>query len=338
MIFIDSSEHRSTSNFPKLSIEHAWVDSLESLTGADALVTIENEPTPSTERRVKFHLEQGAYLIQFKLGLDIASSVGQRLHRSLYQMREIGAKNPQCVLAYVGIITSKDDGTVLINNRRVYPPKMQYDSLMTALYRWCDRGGVLNPIRRIELIENYLEGKLRDIPVYQQMPVKESYPVKIDYPDDPGDVMQVIVPVTDWRITLAAMPGVGLGPKKLNRLQDDILKAKEPDTLFNALRRLVDSDAPKTRGIGKGIKGKVRTHLGLQEGQNLVVTPHFPTTLIFPANAKMAVVNRQWERLPDGKVKATYNNREELALCIASVGEHRDEVWEAMGIGLDKNK
>ncbi len=42
----------------------------------------------------------------------------------------------------------------------------------------------------------------------------------------------------------------------------------------------------------------------------------YPVALVWPADAKVAVINGQWRRLEDGSIEAVYNDRDELAWCI----------------------
>jgi hypothetical protein len=42
----------------------------------------------------------------------------------------------------------------------------------------------------------------------------------------------------------------------------------------------------------------------------------YPLTLIWPADAQLAAINDQWQRLDDGRIQATYNTPDELALCL----------------------
>jgi len=42
----------------------------------------------------------------------------------------------------------------------------------------------------------------------------------------------------------------------------------------------------------------------------------YPVVLVWPADAKIAVINGQWRRLEDGRIEAIYHDRDELAWCI----------------------
>lgn len=331
MIFIDSSEKKTSLPAEHFSLDFTWVDNLEALTGADIMVTAEDLPIPDSRPKIEYHLDEGAFLIQAKMGLDIASSVGERMHNSLCRMRDLGAKLPQCILLCVGVVTCREEDEAYINGRRCIPPK-NYWAIVSSLNRWCDRGGVVHYLHREALIESYLAGRQRDVKSYVENYVREAWPIKATYPDDPGDVLQVLVPVTDWRVTLRNMPGVALGPKKLNALAMRMAEEGRPDTLLEALIWLTRDDAPKSPGIGKGIKAKVRRHLGLGEGKNIITSTTFPVTITFPVGAEVGAVNGQWKRLKDGRIEARYNSHEELLTCAAVTGNHPQKVWEALGV------
>lgn len=335
VIFVDPSERKTNLPHEHWSIPFEWADSLEALTGADIMVTLDNL-APTTMRKVRYHLDEGAFLIQVKIGLDIVSSVGQRLHNSLCRMKELGAMNPQSILLNVGIVTERDEIAYVDGRESIPARRGNYWSVTSAHDHWGDQGGIVRYLHRPAQIERWLRNKERDLRAYKTDFVKEAWPPKKTYPDDPGNILQVLVPVKDWRVTLRNAPKLGLGPKKLNALQGEMAQAGEPDTLLTALMWLVSEDKPKVAGIGKGIKQKVRDHLGLQPGQNLVATPHFPTTLVFPATAKVGVVSGQWTKLPDGHIEARYESQEQLALCIAAVGEQNPKVWKALGVNLDE--
>ena len=56
----------------------------------------------------------------------------------------------------------------------------------------------------------------------------------------------------------------------------------------------------------------------------------YPLALCFPAGAKIATIEGQWRRLPDGTIEARFNTREELAWALVAVGCERSEVMEAL--------
>ena len=62
----------------------------------------------------------------------------------------------------------------------------------------------------------------------------------------------------------------------------------------------------------------------------LNVADLYPLTLHFPADAKIATIEGQWQRLPNGTIEATFNTREELAWALVVVGCDRAEVAEAL--------
>lgn len=54
----------------------------------------------------------------------------------------------------------------------------------------------------------------------------------------------------------------------------------------------------------------------------------WPHTLVWPADSKVPVIGGQWERLSDGRIMATYANREELALVLAAIGREPTQTQE----------
>lgn len=38
--------------------------------------------------------------------------------------------------------------------------------------------------------------------------------------------------------------------------------------------------------------------------------------ILWPAEARVAVIGGQWRRLPDGRIEAVYTDKSELALCL----------------------
>ena len=62
----------------------------------------------------------------------------------------------------------------------------------------------------------------------------------------------------------------------------------------------------------------------------LNVADPYPLTLHFPAGARIATIEGQWQRLPDGTIEARFNTREELAWALAAVGCDGSEVLEAL--------
>lgn len=51
-------------------------------------------------------------------------------------------------------------------------------------------------------------------------------------------------------------------------------------------------------------------------GATAASSVQYPVVLVWPADAKIAVIHGQWHRLEDGRIEAIYNNREELTWCV----------------------
>lgn len=61
---------------------------------------------------------------------------------------------------------------------------------------------------------------------------------------------------------------------------------------------------------------EMEARLSAAQGQ----ASRYPVTLVFPPDASVSVVGGQWKRLATGEIQATFNSRQELALCLAAVG------------------
>lgn len=319
-------------NSPK--VDSFQINNLEALTGADYLVSLMDRPPPNTKSKVWRHLEDGdAVLVQLKIGLDLSSSVGPRMRESIERMRSAGARHYQCVLLPVGLMTAdRDMGTVIDGREAKYAGK-SYWAVHNALRNWNFRGGsVAYPLSRLSLVEPYLKGLEQWLQTVRNNPVKEAWAHRYDYPDVTDEIAQVVVPVGDWRVTFASMPKVGLGHRKLNTVRNMLLETNRPDTLLSAAELILNHRVP---GIGKVIKGRFREHLGLAEGESIVTSVSFPVTLTFPRGAEVACVDGQWVKGKDGRVTATYNSPDELAIAIASVGKVSPAIWAALGVDLE---
>lgn len=51
----------------------------------------------------------------------------------------------------------------------------------------------------------------------------------------------------------------------------------------------------------------------------------WPMRIVWPADARVAVIGEQWRRLRSGKIEATYNDIEELGLAIELTKLAREE-------------
>jgi len=144
----------------KFEIDGAhYSQTLESLTGADILVSAVGMPA-DTQMLVSEHLDSNrAILVQIKIGADIASSiVDGRLINSLCAMKEVGASPQQRWLLPVGVFTEDDDGNLLVNSKKTtdygLPQLLKYSAYETAISVWQLRGGcVYNCYNVVQLIK-----------------------------------------------------------------------------------------------------------------------------------------------------------------------------------------
>ncbi len=119
--------------------------------------------------------------------------------------------------------------------------------------------------------------------------------------------------VRQWRITLnelerwTASYGISL-PDSLSINATNATNAETPpDAIGNA-------------DLGEGeLMAELREHRGQAVpflSSRDATRARYPLTLIWPADAELAAINDQWQRLDDGRIQATYNTPDELALCL----------------------
>jgi hypothetical protein len=251
LIFLDSSETRSTSTMPDIPSSQA-VNGLEEMTGADMMISPLEAPVAS-EALIKVHLSKGAQLVQVKRGLDLTSSLGERMNFSLSKMRSIGARQSQCVLLFVGVLTCDAQGNALVNGRDT---GRQFMHVQSAIEGWSDRGGVVTFLPRASLISEWCRMRSRRLKKYQGAPERTSYPDSIVlYEDAP---LQLVQPVRDARKTLVTLPGIG-------EERANMLWGAFGERAGDILIWLTHPVSPETRikGIGDGTIDSIREYLGL---------------------------------------------------------------------------
>lgn len=291
MIFVDPTEERHI----KLDeLDNAVISPhLEELTGADLMVSLQGFPA-TTEALIRDHVRHGAYLIQRKYRHDIAASVGERLNLSLARMRDTGARQAQCVLLCIGVVTCTLSGHASIDGNTT---QHQYWPVWSARKKWCDRGGVAWPsLSRQGLLAPCLQAVEKHMREYERSGEKYIVPA-LDFPPDdplPDDPLQLVRPVLDGRRVLAAFEGIG--PVRANQLYGAIAEwnvAQCPaDRGFTDADRQVTTQQlivwaamedpdyyglPKPPGWGMGTRMRIREQLGLLPGQDLCIrTTHVP--------------------------------------------------------------
>lgn len=213
MIFVDSSEIRSTSKMPYID-DAVEVIGLEELTGADFMVSSLKMPA-TTKTLIYKHIEAGAYLVQRKHGHDLISSIGERLNNSLAKMRSTGAKQSQCVLLFIGVLSANEYGEAVINRRK---SNRKFWTVMGAINKWNDRGGVVDRLSKVSYIEPWCYMKERHLEEYAKNPVKEVWKSHLPI-HEKEEMFQTLQIVNDFRNTLVTLPGIG--PKTANILWEE---------------------------------------------------------------------------------------------------------------------
>lgn len=242
VIHIDASELRSSSrlreHIPKLYPLFKYKDAdtfiqgvsrsnLEELAGADVMLTPVG--LPITESMIPKHIERGAVLIQLKFGRDLTSSLGDRMKESLWRMRETGARQGQCVLMYVGTLGCNRDGYAAINGK-VQRPRRKYEAVMSAIWRWCRRGGVYLPVTRMSHLAETLKAIETDI----ARDSETFWPTKPNTEMFTDDPLEALEKIDDWRVPFSMLSKL-VGPVRATALRNAMLEAGAADIFCQAL-------------------------------------------------------------------------------------------------------
>lgn len=148
MIYIDPSELRPNSQLKKYISDVIYIplSILETITGADLMISPDGLPPIKNETMIKYHISQGAKLIQVKFGHDLPSSiVDGRLNESLLKMSSTDAQYWQCLLLFIGTLKSDNVGMATIDNELTYTDRpMTWKQVQGALTSWAEREGSLD--------------------------------------------------------------------------------------------------------------------------------------------------------------------------------------------------
>lgn len=254
------------SDLPSATVFHA----LESLTGADALITPVDLPlTPALLPR---HISSGATLVQIKHGHDLSSSISdRRLHFSLARMRETGARTSQCVLLFIGYM-QEIEGDCYINSHLSMIVK-SFWSVQSAIDKWTEEGGVYINLHKNSLIPIWAKKKEERLRHYLEEPKREiiasSQRLITELKDDP---LQEVIEINDYRKTLITLPGIGA--KSVRELTKAMKSSGAVLNFLNALTWLTTPRYVKDiYGVGKGTMQNIREYIGLEEGMGVYIMP-----------------------------------------------------------------
>jgi hypothetical protein len=252
MLFVDPSEVREDTRLVIGELEYQIVPGLEELTGADLMISALSAPA-STEQLIRMHLHHNAILVQRKHRTDLVSSLGDRLKFSIFRMRAFGARQSQCMLLFIGVLTCDRNGQAVIDGQGTGHP---YWSVYSGLSTWIKHGGVIEPpLSRANLFPDWVRFKVRHIADSNQIPVKEFMPrSELAYEIDPDDPVQELVLIKDWRQTVLCCPGWGI--KRVNALRELMIHDKAPDTLLSAIQYMTSDKALQIPGVGKYLVDK----------------------------------------------------------------------------------
>lgn len=259
-IFIDASEGRKRSNTPHVS-RALYVSGLEAATAADVLVSPVDLPFEALEE----HLQRGI-LIQLKIGHDLIASIeDERLRFSLAKMQQVVSCSWQRWLVYTGNYRVSGEAEAILDGR---PTGISWASLDGNLAAWGEGGGFVHRLENPGMLPGFLQRRLDRLTHYLQTGGREVYPV-LDFPADQGQgILRQLKPVSDFRVMLTALPGVGVVGAQ--RLWDYF--GKDPVVI---LAFLTDPGAAKLKerpqGFGPTTLAKIREYLKLPPNTSLTL-------------------------------------------------------------------
>lgn len=248
----------------ELDIEGAVrVKGLEAITGADMMLSRIRIP-PNNRALILKHVQAGALLVQCKIGDDLSSSIGDRLNESLARMIECNARQAQCVLLFIGVITCDIAGKALINGRKTHN-EHDYRAVKRAMSKWTLRGGVVQELSRESLLPDWCADQIKMLDECFEHPLKHIYQIGT-YPDSPpvdDDPIQLPVRVKDGRLLLIQLPGLGI--ELVERVWN------HTGSLKAALNFLTDAtNAGHVEGVGAGKINKIRHFFGMNSDEGAI--------------------------------------------------------------------
>ena len=249
-IFVDPSELRAGSRLYRTVHDVAIsLPRLEARTGADILISLHDGPTKSP-KALKRHIKTGL-LVQRKSGTDLSSSITDgRLYRSLNKMLK-WTNRPW--LLYVGTMAySHFSGAAIVDGRS---GGMPYMSVNGALIWWQLRGGYYTQIEADELTLKWLSKWMDTLRTLKDVPSKYVG----------RQQQQQIIGAAPQRETLTTLPGIG--EKKASAC------LAEYGSIAAALVGLTaDEIEVALAGIGPKTRAHIRSWLGLETGERMLVT------------------------------------------------------------------
>jgi hypothetical protein len=305
MLFYERSESRVGSRLPQEAIDYGYLwRGVEAETGADFVITPDLSDTHRAilmqsqgktyveiARRLDMqiadvadavhasedlskvlyeYLYRGSLAVQRKSGEDVVRSVQDHgLERAIARMYKSVPYGSQRVLLYTGIFT-QHNGNVVVDGRET---GLSYMAFVMALTSWANRGGVVVHLDGDEFILPWVKLVEKKLNEYQHEDTKGIYSDVYFPPDMPDEdsVLQIPVEVTDWRVTLATIPGIG--PDKINAICAHLEEVCQSEpTLTVALQYAMSKDAADSiNGWGPKSTASVRRWMGLKDNESLMI-------------------------------------------------------------------
>jgi hypothetical protein len=273
--FIEPSELRKSSKLKKYldDVIYKPLPGLEARTGADIMISPDGLLFPKSDVLLRYHIQQGAKLLQIKFGHDLPQSIiDSRLDEALLRMLQAGGRFWQCLLTFIGTLGIDSKGYAKINGQRTYGHSMTWKQINGAFIAWTEKGGSLDaPLssgKRLvdhftnhqRRLNNIRSGEVQKLVYPTQEPVYE----KVDENQSllkQWEAAMELKPVVDFRVILCAIPGAKVGPDRAQAIYE-WMRLNDKKMSFRGFLEVLDAnELLKVPGIGKGILKAIRKGL-----------------------------------------------------------------------------
>lgn len=247
-----------------------FVNGLESLSGADILITASK--VPATETTLRVHCNKGIS-VQIKHVGDLVSSLQSNDGRLFRQLVRLKTECAYPMLLIIGDLKAKRiiDEHGEIKNVAVVDGResgINYFAVIGAIEAWQRRGGFVSWISRDTLMLDWCILQLNNLKKRDETGQWETLYLKHKSPEplppetipiefgNPRSV-QGIEMMTRIETAMCSIPG--LGPERVRAVYKEARKYFDNPNLLDCLRIIQDK---KIDGIGKDTRGKVMKFIG----------------------------------------------------------------------------
>jgi hypothetical protein len=253
-LFVDPGELKSNSKFIKCrgmaGLEPVPLPGLETMTGADILISPLDSPKPANGFLLKMHLGQGALLVQLKFSFDlVASIIDGRFKSSQARMLATGARPNQVILLFIGLAfePEKENAELMINGqyvRNIVPAakNFKFRHYLEQRRKWALRGGIFEHITLSNSLKTWIESAAET--TFNEPTSKQVW-----------EPQQELFLIDDWRNVLVNLPSVG------EKKAQDIYEWLPDKSFYEFLAAVDDGSLLNVPGIGPGTIEKIQSYL-----------------------------------------------------------------------------